>query len=149
MSVGIKLQPLPKVWDPDFVAWLENEYRRMETAKQAFRRLGSKPVPDLTHRPISIGPFTSGQVRSLTGLTSRQVRYWRYVGIAVPSVQATGGKPGKPALYSAEDVQALRNIKALLDAGMSTQAVHKLSERRQEGTGKAFTVAPTVSPERA
>jgi hypothetical protein len=126
MSVGLKLTPVPKAWDPDVLATLEARYRACQTFRIGRGRSHEALyVPDLTGAPIGTGPFGSAQVRSLTGLTSRQVRYWRYTGLVVPSVQATGGKPGKPALYSAEDVATLRGIKARLDAGCSTQAIHK------------------------
>ena len=69
--------------------------------------------------------FTSHQASRLTGCTSRQLRYWDKIGLVVPSVQRTGGRPGVPRLYSFRDLVALRVVKSLLDGGMSLQRVRR------------------------
>lgn len=43
----------------------------------------------------------------------------------MPSVQGTGGRPGKRRLYAFRDLVALRVVKSLLDNGMSVQRVRR------------------------
>jgi len=69
--------------------------------------------------------FTSHQATRLTGCTPRQLRYWDQIGLVVPSVQQTGGRPGVPRLYAFRDLVALRVVKSLLDNGMSLQRVRR------------------------
>ena len=69
--------------------------------------------------------FTSHQATRLTGCTPRQLRYWDQIGLVIPSVQQTGGRPGVPRLYSFRDLVALRVVKSLLDNGMSLQRVRR------------------------
>jgi DNA-binding transcriptional MerR regulator len=69
--------------------------------------------------------FTSHQATRLTGCTPRQLRYWDQIGLVVPSVQQTGGRPGVPRMYSFRDLVALRVVKSLLDNGMSLQRVRR------------------------
>lgn len=45
-----------------------------------------------------------------------------------PSVQATGGRPGRRRLYSFRDLVALRVVRSLLDNGMSVQRVRRAWE---------------------
>jgi len=69
--------------------------------------------------------FTAQQASSLTGCTPHQLRYWDKVGLVQPSIQRTGGRPGKRRLYSFRDLVALRVVKSLLDNGMSVQRVRR------------------------
>jgi DNA-binding transcriptional MerR regulator len=69
--------------------------------------------------------FTAQQASKLTGCTHHQLRYWDRVGLVVPSIQRTGGRPGVRRLYSFRDLVALRVIKSLLDNGMSLQRVRR------------------------
>ena len=69
--------------------------------------------------------FTAQQACRLTGCTSHQLRYWDRVDLLRPSVQRTGGRPGKRRLYSFRDLVGLRVIKSLLDNGMSVQRVRR------------------------
>src|SRR5688500_11202839 len=69
--------------------------------------------------------FASHQACRLTGCTPRQLRYWDQIGLVIPSVQQTGGRPGVPRLYSFRDLVALRVVKSLLDNGMSLQRVRR------------------------
>jgi DNA-binding transcriptional MerR regulator len=69
--------------------------------------------------------FTSHQATRLTGCTPRQLRYWDQIGLVIPSVQQTGGRPGVPRLYAFRDLVALRVVKSLLDNGMSLQRVRR------------------------
>jgi DNA-binding transcriptional MerR regulator len=47
------------------------------------------------------------------------------VKLVQPSVQATGGRPGRRRLYSFRDLVALRVVRSLLDNGMSVQRVRR------------------------
>jgi DNA-binding transcriptional MerR regulator len=69
--------------------------------------------------------FTAHQACKFTGCTPRQLRYWDQIGLVVPSVQGTGGRPGVPRLYSFRDLVALRVVRSLLDGGMSLQRVRR------------------------
>lgn len=69
--------------------------------------------------------FTAQQACRLTDCTAHQLRYWDRVGLIQPSIQSTGGRPGKRRLYSFRDLVALRVVKSLLDNGMSVQRVRR------------------------
>ncbi|MCB2222958.1 MAG: MerR family transcriptional regulator [Actinobacteria bacterium] len=69
--------------------------------------------------------FTAQQACQLTACTPHQLRYWDRVDLVRPSVQATGGRPGRRRLYSFRDLVALRVVKSLLDNGMSVQRVRR------------------------
>ncbi len=69
--------------------------------------------------------FTAQQSSRLTGCTAHQLRYWDRVGLVKPSVQGTGGRPGRRRLYAFRDLVALRVVKSLLDNGMSVQRVRR------------------------
>lgn len=79
--------------------------------------------------------FTSHQACRLSGCTPRQLRYWDQVALVRPSVQATGGRPGVPRMYSFRDLVSLRVVRSLLDGGMSLQRVRRAYEylRREAG----------------
>ena len=69
--------------------------------------------------------FTAQQATRLTGCTPHQLRYWAKVALVEPSLQQTGGRPGRRRLYSFRDSIALRVVKSLLDNGMSLQRVRR------------------------
>ena len=69
--------------------------------------------------------FTAQQATRLTACTPHQLRYWDKVGLVEPSLQQTGGRPGRRRLYSFRDLVALRVVKSLLDNGMSVQRVRR------------------------
>jgi len=69
--------------------------------------------------------FTAQQACQFTGCTSHQLRYWDRVDLLRPSIQSTGGRPGRRRLYSFRDLVALRVVKSLLDNGMSVQRVRR------------------------
>ena len=69
--------------------------------------------------------FTAQQTSQFTGCTSHQLRYWDRVDLLRPSIQSTGGRPGRRRLYSFRDLVALRVVKSLLDNGMSVQRVRR------------------------
>ena len=69
--------------------------------------------------------FTAQQATRLTGCTPHQLRYWDKVALVQPSLQQTGGRPGRRRLYSFRDLVALRVVRSLLDNGMSIQRVRR------------------------
>ena len=69
--------------------------------------------------------FTAQQATALTHCTAHQLRYWDKVALVEPSLQSTGGRPGRRRLYSFRDLVALRVVKSLLDNGMSVQRVRR------------------------
>lgn len=69
--------------------------------------------------------FTAQQASRLTACTQHQLRYWDRVSLVKPSVQGTGGRPGRRRLYSFRDLVALRVVRSLLDNGMSVQRVRR------------------------
>ncbi len=69
--------------------------------------------------------FTAQQASALTGCTAHQLRYWDKVDLVAPSIQSSGGRPGRRRLYSFRDLVALRVVKSLLDNGMSVQRVRR------------------------
>jgi len=75
-----------------------------------------------------VDAFTAQQACQLTGCTPHQLRYWDRVDLLRPSIQSTGGRPGRRRLYSFRDLVALRVVKSLLDNGMSVQRVRRAWE---------------------
>jgi DNA-binding transcriptional MerR regulator len=69
--------------------------------------------------------FTAQQACRLTGCTPHQLRYWDRVGLVQPTIQGTGGRPGRRRLYNFRDLVALRVVRSLLDNGMSVQRVRR------------------------
>ena len=65
------------------------------------------------------GSFSRKQVTAITGLSSRQLSYWRKTGLVVPQGYSAGGH----ARYSFSDLIALRTAKRLLDANISLQRI--------------------------
>jgi DNA-binding transcriptional MerR regulator len=65
--------------------------------------------------------FTNRQVVAITGVTSRQLVYWRQTGLIEPSATTPGGH----ARYDFRDLIALKTAKRLIDAGVSVQRIRK------------------------
>jgi len=65
--------------------------------------------------------FTNRQVVAITGVTPRQLVYWRKTGLIEPS----GVTPGGHARYAFNDLIALKTAKRLIDAGVSVQRIRK------------------------
>ncbi len=65
--------------------------------------------------------FSRQQVAAITGLSTRQLGYWRKTGLVVPQTFTPGGH----ARYSFTDLIALRAAKRLLEANVSLQRVRK------------------------
>ena len=67
------------------------------------------------------GSFSRRQVTAITGLSGRQLSYWRNTGLVVPQRFTPGGH----ARYSFSDLIALRTAKRLLDAKISLQRIRR------------------------
>lgn len=65
--------------------------------------------------------FTNQQVMGITGLSQRQLTYWRKTGLVIPGHFTSGGH----ARYSFTDLVALKTAKKLIDAGVSVQRIRK------------------------
>ena len=70
---------------------------------------------------MTAGLFSRQQVAAITGLSSRQLSYWRRTGLVTPQSYTEGGH----ARYSFTDLIALRTAKRLLDAKISLQRVRR------------------------
>lgn len=77
-------------------------------------------------RELSTAPvYSMGVAERLTGLTSRQIRYWEQQGLIRPA-----RTKGRQRLYSEADIALLKEIKRLLADGMTLQrAKHYLAAR--------------------
>lgn len=65
--------------------------------------------------------FSRLQAAAITGLSTRQLGYWRKTGLVVPAVRTPGGH----ARYTFTDLIALRAARRLLDANISLQRIRK------------------------
>lgn len=65
--------------------------------------------------------YSCQQVMSITGLSRRQLSYWRNTGLIVPQLRTAGGH----ARYSFADLLTLKTAKKLIDAGVSVQRIRK------------------------
>jgi hypothetical protein len=82
-----------------------------------------------THRLAHVGR-TSSEVCQATGVTFRRLDYWTTTGLISPSLAGTDGS-GHSRGWSDDDVEQIRVIKALLDCGLSLQAVRKFDPVRR------------------
>ncbi|HEC19434.1 MAG TPA: MerR family transcriptional regulator [Gammaproteobacteria bacterium] len=65
--------------------------------------------------------YSCQQVMRITGLTRRQLSYWRKTGLVVPQDNTRGGH----ARYSFADLLALKTARKLIDAGVSVQRIRR------------------------
>lgn len=70
---------------------------------------------------MSSAGFTSQQVCRITGLTPRQLAYWRRTGLLSPAEHTPGGH----ARYGFTDLVALKTAKKLIDGGVSVQRIRR------------------------
>ena len=87
--------------------------------------------------------FTGEQTIALTGCSARQLQYWDETELAHPSLQVSGGVPGKSWIYGFQDLVKLRTIKTMLDHGISLQKVRKASKYLRENTELSEPLAET------
>ncbi len=65
--------------------------------------------------------FSTHQVCRITGLSARQLGYWRKTGFLSPAMQTLGGH----ARYSFIDLISLKTASRLIDAGVSVQRIRQ------------------------
>ncbi|MGD2056346.1 MAG: MerR family transcriptional regulator [Gammaproteobacteria bacterium] len=65
--------------------------------------------------------FSTRQVSRITGLSARQLGYWRKTGLISPAMQTPGGH----ARYSFIDLVSLKTASRLIDAGVSVQRIRQ------------------------
>ena len=65
--------------------------------------------------------FSTRQVCRITGLSARQLGYWRKTGLLSPTMQTRGGH----ARYSFVDLVSLKTASRLIDAGVSVQRIRQ------------------------
>ena len=65
--------------------------------------------------------FSTSQVCRITGLSARQLGYWRKTGLLSPAKQTHGGH----ARYSFVDLVALKTASRLIAAGVSVQRIRQ------------------------
>jgi DNA-binding transcriptional MerR regulator len=75
----------------------------------------------LAEDDVTNNGYTCQQVMGITGLSRRQLSYWRKTGLVVPSQHTSGGH----GRYSFTDLVALKTAKRLIDAGVSVQRIRK------------------------
>ncbi len=68
---------------------------------------------------MKAGLYTSRQAARITGLSLRQLAYWRKNGFLAPSHRTPGGH----SRYTFLDLIALKSARQLLDAGVSLQKI--------------------------
>ena len=72
----------------------------------------------------SVNLLEAGQVSKLTGVTTRQLRYWAALRPAL--ILPSHTTPGGLSRYSEGDVRRIRAVQALLKAGLSLQRIRQL-----------------------
>jgi DNA-binding transcriptional MerR regulator len=70
---------------------------------------------DATTTEPGVG-YTAAQAARLAGCTVSQLRYWSRSGLVTPTAEGSG--------YSFRDLVALRVVRSLLDAGLTSTRVH-------------------------
>ncbi|MDX2456297.1 MAG: MerR family transcriptional regulator [Gammaproteobacteria bacterium] len=65
--------------------------------------------------------FSTRQVCRITGLSARQLGYWRKTGLISPAMETRGGH----ARYSFIDLISLKTASRLIDAGVSVQRIRQ------------------------
>jgi DNA-binding transcriptional MerR regulator len=65
--------------------------------------------------------YSCQQVMRITGLSRRQLTYWRKTRLIVPQAQTNGGH----ARYTFADLLALKTARKLIEAGVSVQRIRK------------------------
>jgi DNA-binding transcriptional MerR regulator len=65
--------------------------------------------------------FSTRQVCRITGLSARQLGYWRKTGLLSPAMRTSGGH----ARYSFVDLVSLKTASRLIDAGVSVQRIRQ------------------------
>ncbi|MCG0239943.1 MAG: MerR family transcriptional regulator [Firmicutes bacterium] len=81
----------------------------------------------MAKEPLNTTPvYPIGVAERLTGLTSRQLRYWESQGLVKPA-----RTKGRQRLYSEADIARLKEIKRLLAEGMTLAQVKEYLAARE------------------
>ncbi len=78
------------------------------------------PLQSKGKKPLKSG-FTSQQAMFVSGLSRRQLTYWRNTGLVIPGQRTRGGH----WRYTFLDLLALKTAKKLIEAGVSVQKIRK------------------------
>ncbi len=83
--------------------------------------------------------FTTGEAAKVAGVSHRTVDYWARTKLIVPSVADASGM-GRTRLYNFDDLVALRVVRELREAGISTQRLRMVVRYlRKAGWPKPLT----------
>ena len=74
------------------------------------------------------GYYSAVDAAKLAGITRRQLDYWVSIELIEPAITAPRGKAGTVKLFDFDNLFQLRILKALMDAGLSIQALRKITE---------------------
>lgn len=74
--------------------------------------------------------YTSPEAVKLSGVSYRMLEYWDLAGYVSPTIRPATGS-GSRRLYSERDVEALRILKALRDAGLEMKAAVRMLEGKR------------------
>lgn len=74
------------------------------------------------------GRYDSRQATRYSGASDRQLRYWDQVGLARPSIEQTGGRPGVWRIYSGVDVFWLIDLARARRLGIPLQRLRTAEE---------------------
>lgn len=85
--------------------------------------------------------YPIGVVQRLTGLSARQIRYYEKEGLLSPSRSR-----GNRRLFSAADVERLRQVKALLEQGLNLEGVRAYLASLQAGPARPEGGLATPAP---
>ena len=83
--------------------------------------------------------FSTREAAQVSGVSHRTVDYWAKTKLIVPSIADANGT-GTDRLYSFDDLVALRVVRELRLAGISTQALREVVKKlREKGWPKALS----------
>lgn len=78
--------------------------------------------------------YTTEQAACLSGVTPRQIRYWKDTGLIKPAKVEPGCKGTASEGYDFRNLVELRTINSMLQEGISLQKVRKTLEYLRENT---------------
>lgn len=81
--------------------------------------------------------YSMGVAERLTGLTARQIRYWEQNGLLAPA-----RTKGRQRMYSEAEIVRLKEVKRLLNDGMTLERV-KATFAARDARRTAVTETPT------
>lgn len=94
---------------------------------------GDRMKEEVSTTPV----YSMGVAERLTGLTARQIRYWEQNGLLAPS-----RTKGRQRMYTEADILRLKEIKRLLNEGMTLERV-KATFAAREARRSTVSEAPS------